>query len=110
MATNTNDKKYHQRKLDWIKRNPDKVRYNSQKQKAKKRGIIWNLSFEEWSKLWQESGHYHEMGRTADEYQMCRYGDTGAYEIDNVYIDTCRNNRASQIHPRLAHPEKWKRI
>ena len=64
---------------------------------AKIREIEWKLTFEEWWDIWQQSGVYHLRGRGAGTYCMSRYGDTGAYEVGNVYINSNEQN-ASEAH------------
>lgn len=66
------------------------VKYKLQKSRAKGRGIPFLLTFDEWWGFWKES--YHLRGRAADNLQMCRIGDKGAYEVGNIYLDTCSNN------------------
>jgi hypothetical protein len=61
---------------------------------AKRRGIAFELTFEEWWKIWETSGHFGERGRGADEYQMARHNDLGPYTVDNVKIITTRQNAA----------------
>lgn len=63
-----------------------------QRQNAHGRGIPWRLTLWEWWMIWQESGKWDQRGKRLGQYVMCRIGDTGAYEIGNVYIDTCSNN------------------
>lgn len=65
-------------------------RYNAQKQTAKRRDISFNLTFEEWWTIWKP--FWNNRGREKDNLVMCRYGDTGAYSVENVYIDTYGNN------------------
>lgn len=67
-------------------------RYRKQKEHAKRRGIKFLLSFNEWWSIWQQSGKYSLRGRGKGRYCMCRYNDSGAYEIGNVYIDEWSNN------------------
>lgn len=59
-------------------------KYHAQKYHAKNRGILWNISYEEWLDLWTKSGQLEN--RSADGYVMCRNGDEGPYELGNVYI------------------------
>lgn len=62
-------------------------RYTQQKRGAKKRGIAWDLTFEQWWLIWQESGHWNERGTTAGKnYVMARHGDVGPYAVENVAI------------------------
>ena len=65
-------------------------KYRKQAANAKKRGVEFNLTFDEWWDLWAD--HWEERGKGSDQYCMCRTNDEGAYEVGNVRIDTCRNN------------------
>lgn len=68
-------------------------RYYQQKCNAKQRCIDFNLTFEEWDKIWE--GKYLRRGKAYSDLCMCRVGDTGAYEIGNVYIGTVAHNASS---------------
>lgn len=90
--------------LKWNK--TPKGKYSFIKRRAKRRGIEFFLSFEEWWKLWQESGHWEERGKKLGNYQMCRHGDEGPYSIGNVYIATISQNmkdswKNGKIKPRV---------
>lgn len=63
-----------------------------QRRAARRRGIAFLLSFDEWLLIWEQSGHLHERGCHRGEYVMARPGDTGAYEVGNVEIVTCSTN------------------
>lgn len=69
-------------------RSSPKERYLQHKHTALHRGIGFNISFEDWWKLWKP--HWGE--RKKGGMMMCRLGDFGDYEIGNVRIDTCANN------------------
>jgi hypothetical protein len=60
--------------------------FNQQKSNAKRRGIAWRLTFEEWSKIWTDSGKWELRGRNSGQYHMSRPGDQGPYAVDNVRI------------------------
>ncbi len=60
--------------------------FGVQRRGAKKRGIAFHLTFEEWWDIWQSSGHWHERGKSKGQYCMARYGDEGDYEVGNVKI------------------------
>ena len=66
--------------------------YKQHSGNAKSRGIDFNISFDEWLQVWNDSGKLQYRGRGKDKYCMCRIGDTGSYSIDNVYIDTNSSN------------------
>jgi len=61
-------------------------KYASHHISAQKRGILFELSYGQWLKIWIWSGHLHERGRKIGQYCMARIGDTGPYAVDNVKI------------------------
>lgn len=67
-------------------KNPFLKRYTQQKSNAMSRGIEFLLSFDDWTKIWLESGKWEERGRGIGKYCMCRFNDVGNYELNNVYI------------------------
>jgi len=67
--------------LDILKR-----QFQFQQSNAKRRGIGFLLTFEQWLKIWTDSSHLHERGCHRGKYNMARYGDRGAYEVGNVRI------------------------
>ena len=81
-------------------RNKDRIAYASHKCSAKKRGIPFLLTFEEWHKIWQDSGKLR--GRGSDLYCMARHNDTGPYAIGNVSIITNHENLS------LGNKDRWK--
>ncbi|SOB76158.1 hypothetical protein SAMN04488490_1835 [Marinobacter sp. LV10R510-11A] len=77
------------------------VAYTTQMNHANSRGVEWRLNFWDWWSIWQDSGRWNQRGKGAGRYCMCRFGDSGAYENGNVYIDTIVNN--SVLGRTLAH-------
>ena len=71
-----------------------KKRFQEQKDAAKQRGIGFNLSFDEWWNIWEQSGKYNQRGCRKGQYVMSRINDTGAYEVNNVFIQTCGGNNS----------------
>lgn len=69
-----------------------KTKFNAHKSNAKRRGIEFKLTFDEWVDIWEKSGKWGERGRGADKYCMCRIGDVGSYSIDNVFIGQGKHN------------------
>lgn len=67
-------------------------KYKEQKKAAKQRGIIWQLSYPVWYKIWQESGHWYERGRKKGQYVMSRPGDKGPYAVWNIKIKKHSDN------------------
>lgn len=72
-------------------------KYSMRKSQAKARGIEFLLTFEDWWQVWQDSGHYDQMGKGLDDYCMGRKGDVGPYAVGNVEIVLVRTNLKDQI-------------
>lgn len=72
--------------------------YRTHAASAAQRGIEFKLTFDQWWALWEP--HYPQRGRNVGQKQMCRTGDTGAYEAGNVRIDTVQGNadERSQVY------------
>ncbi len=66
--------------------------YCMQKHDAKRRNIQFELSFDEWMKVWEDSGHLLERGRKRGQYVMARFGDSGPYAVWNVKIIKTEEN------------------
>jgi len=79
-------------------------KYNQQKNQAKIRGVEFNISFEDWMKVWLDSGHWNQRGKTRGSYNMSRINDTGPYQYDNVFIQSHEQN-ASDGHKGKEHSE-----
>lgn len=73
-----------------------KEAYWTHKSSAKKRGIVWELTFCQWWKLWVDSGHWPERGVGRGKYVMARTADVGPYALGNVRIDTFESNLMEQ--------------
>jgi hypothetical protein len=69
-----------------------KKKYLDHKANSKRRGISFELSFDQWWDIWTSSGKWELMGRGAGKYCMSRVGDTGPYEVGNVYINSFEAN------------------
>ena len=83
------------------------VAWQGHKSGAKSRGIPFELTFEQWWKLWEEK--FAERGTTGAEFHMCRTGDAGGYAVGNVRIDTARSNcfERLEVQRRKAISEAW---
>lgn len=68
--------------------------YKDQKASAKRRGISFLLTFEQWWALW--APHWDKRGKRLHQYCMARKGDVGPYAIGNVEIKTNAENSAEQ--------------
>lgn len=68
--------------------------YGVMKGCAKRRGIEFIITFEEWCNIWEKSGKFAQRGRKKAQYCMARFGDKGPYAIGNVEIITNEENIA----------------
>jgi hypothetical protein len=59
---------------------------------AKRRGVKFLLTYEEWWLVWKQSGKWHRRGRRRGQYVMARFGDKGPYAVGNVKIITAAAN------------------
>ena len=78
-----------------------KKKYSRHRAQARFRNIDFNFSFEDWYEWWLQHGvdkNVHTRWRGPDRLCMCRYGDVGAYEWNNVYCATHIKN----VHDRHA--------
>ena len=82
-----------------------RARFAQQKAGAKKRGIEWDMTFEEWCKIWEP--HWEKRGQHRDGRVMCRAHDQGAYRVDNVRIDTPKSNAAEAALMRRCASPQW---
>lgn len=81
-----------------------KQAFKSQITTSKKRNIAFLLTFDEWTKIWNDSGHWHERGRRLGEYHMARFGDKGPYAVGNVSIIPGSKNRSDANKGRKLGP------
>jgi hypothetical protein len=72
--------------------NKIKHKYNCHKGNAKFRNIGFELTFEEWWDIWQQSGKWEQRGKGAGKYVMARHNDVGPYAVGNVSIKTQEEN------------------
>jgi len=79
-----------------------KWKYNKHKAQAKFRNIDFNIIFDDWYNWWLSNGVDKNVNTEwpgGDRPCMCRYGDQGPYELDNIYYATnSQNARDNQMH------------
>lgn len=76
-----------------------KNRFQCHRYRAKKRGIGFELTFEQWYQWWLDHGidknyppETHNLGHGPDFLCMCRYNDIGPYALNNIYCATDKQN------------------
>ncbi len=67
-------------------------KFNLHRDAAKRRGLGFEFTFEEWYDFWQKSGHWEERGRGKGQYVMSRVNDQGPYKVGNVFIQLASQN------------------
>lgn len=85
-------------------------RYSIHKRNAKKREVPFLLSFDEWEKIWKESGHYEARGKSGDSYVMARFEDEGPYAVGNVRIIPCGENTAERNFTYARRQRRFRRL
>jgi hypothetical protein len=66
----------------WQEANPKRYAYLVHRKTAKKRGIGFLLTFEEWCDWWGED--FANRGNTKGKLVMARFGDEGPYALSNI--------------------------
>jgi len=81
---------------------------------AKKRGIAFLLTFEEWYQWWFQNGvdkNDPSIGglkrNQLTELCMCRFNDTGPYALNNIYCST-RSQNSKDAHTHSGYIQKMK--
>ena len=102
---------WHTRKnaMPYADKNSPRAKFSKQKDRANQRGILFEMSFEEWLKIWIDSGHFHERGCAKGRYVMSRFGDRGPYAAWNVEIVSHeKNSREPHIGRVISAEERAK--
>jgi len=88
-----------------------KGKYQGHQWNAKRRNIVFNMTFDEWYAWWLAQGidkNISQGPKGPTTLCMCRYNDTGPYQIGNIYCDTISGNVKSQRQNRISNPPKKK--
>src|SRR5258708_40101784 len=71
-----------------------KQKYDQHKYRAERRGIPFELTFKQWLKIWQDSGHLRERGHRQGQYVMARFFGGGSYKIGKVRVIPAGDNKS----------------
>lgn len=82
---------YREKALRWVAANRKRKAWLDQRATSKRRGVEFNLTFEEYVEFWGDD--YHRKGRKMADLCMGRYSDRGAYEVGNIYKATNAENK-----------------
>lgn len=61
----------------------DYERFKQNRQRVKRRGEAWGLTFDQWLEIWEKSGVYHLRGRG---YVLTRFDTDGVWKVNNVQV------------------------
>jgi hypothetical protein len=87
----------------WGLSNPHRAAFLRQRATARRRGIEWHITFEEWLAWWGDDIVLR--GRYAQGLCMCRTGDVGPYALSNIYKGTLAENTSFAQAGRSAKKE-----
>ena len=73
------------RAKDYKKKHPFRYYFNAHKCNAKRRGIPWHLSFEEFQQIWKQSGKWKQK-LSGQLWEMHRLDPDKGYKINNIVI------------------------
>lgn len=88
----------------WRANNPMKAVFNAVRNKASRRGIEFNLTFDFFVKLCEETDYHKKRGRRPDAYHLDRVDPYGGYTDDNVRVITASEN-CSKRHQEFQGPD-----
>ena len=91
-----NKAKFAADKLRWRAENPHRHAWITQRGNAKRRGIEFHFTYDEWVEWWGDD--FDKRGRKADSLVMARHGDTGPYHPDNVKKITYGENTKEHLN------------
>ena len=112
MATSKNTSKASRLKAArynrWKKAHPERAAFHAQRGNAKRRGIAWEFTFDEWWAWWQTDGRWERRGSRTGKLVMARFGDVGPYSPDNVRpLTPAENTRDRRPEVVAAGVVKW---
>lgn len=90
----------------WRKKNPEKDAYNNLKNNSKRRGVYFDLTFEQFKTFLYRSDYMELRGRGANNLTIDRIRASGGYTMDNIAILTKREN---SIKRHIEYPKTEKR-
>jgi hypothetical protein len=84
------------RKRTFAWRKTPRGQFIAQRDNAKRRGIEWQFTFEQWIEWW--GNDLSKRGRKADDLCMARFGDKGPYAPGNCFKQTMKENLVQREH------------
>lgn len=85
---------------DWRAKYPVKAAYSDLRNRAKRRGIQFSLTFGQFAELCAASGYIEGKGSTRHALQIDRIDPKLGYTWDNCQVITCSENASKGNHER----------
>lgn len=81
---------------EWRRKNPIHAAYLNKKSNAKKRGIPFMLTLEEWTEFCIATDYVKSQAETRTAYHVDRIDNNKGYTIDNIELITAADNVRKQ--------------
>ena len=62
-------------------------KYFAERSRALRMGVDFTIPFDDWLKIWQDSGKFDQRGGKKGQYVLSRIDNTKPYEIGNIIIN-----------------------
>src|SRR5258706_9221221 len=62
------------------------IQYLTHKRDALRKGVAYDISFEDWKDMWNSSGHFQDKGSKTGQYTMVRLDKTKPFTFGNIEI------------------------
>lgn len=76
----------------WKERHPLRYSFNKLRYRAKERGHVFKLTFEQYQRFALASGYAENKGKTAESFSIDRIDPERGYELDNIRCVTLSEN------------------
>lgn len=84
-------------------KHPEMYAYRQVKESARKRGIPFKLTFEEFKEFDRQTGYVESKGKSSEDLTIDRIDSAGAYEMGNIraltWIDNCTRKVEGMTDP-----------
>lgn len=94
----------------WRKRNPTRNAFNQVRSKARQRKIEFDLSFDDFKVLCEESGYVEGKGRRSECLSLDRQDPDKGYTVENIEVITYGENCSKGAYERWVDLPSGKRV
>jgi hypothetical protein len=83
-----------------------KAQFRRRRAEELRRGMVWELTYEQWWRIWQESGHWTERGSKGSQYGLFRLNPEGPFSVENVAVQLYSKVARERIRRQMAAYQK----